>query len=49
MHLYGLGEEDAAYVLDSFPIVRQPDEAAFGHCRTKADVFTQLRAVSAGT
>jgi hypothetical protein len=49
MHLYGLGEDDAAYVLDTFPIVRQQDEAAFGHFRTKADVLAQLSEISSGT
>lgn len=41
--LYGLGEDDAAYVMDSFPIVRQQDEAAFGHYRTRADVLALRR------
>ena len=43
MHLYGLDEADAAHVLDSFPIVREQDTAAFGHYRTKDDVLAQLR------
>ncbi|HSV70876.1 MAG TPA: hypothetical protein VLI72_12255 [Methylibium sp.] len=42
MHLYGLGEDDAAYILDTFPIVRQQDEAAFGRWRTKEDVLALL-------
>ena len=29
-HLYGLSREDAGYVLNTFPIVRREDEAAFG-------------------
>jgi len=41
-HLYGLGADDAGYVLDTFPIVRQQDEAAFGHYRTKADILSLL-------
>jgi hypothetical protein len=41
-HLYGLGVDDAAYVLDTFPIVRQQDEAAFGRFRTKDDVLALL-------
>ncbi len=48
MHLYGLSEDDAAYILDTFPIVRQQDEAAFGRYRTKDDVLAQLRAIRAG-
>ena len=42
-YLYGLGETDAAYMLDTFPIVRQQDEAAFGRYRTKEDVLALLR------
>ena len=40
--LYGLGQDDAAYVLDTFPIVRQQDEAAFGRFRTSEDVLALL-------
>ena len=47
-HLYGLSEADAAYMLDSFPIVREQDEAAFGRFRTKDDVLAQLRCVERG-
>lgn len=46
MHLYGIGVDDAAYMLDTFPIVRQQDEAAFGHYRTKAEVLAHLRQMS---
>lgn len=45
MHLYGLGEDEAAYILDTFPIVRQQDEAAFGRYRMKDEVLAQLRAL----
>ena len=48
MHLYGIDEGDAAYMLDTFPIVRDPDLAAFGQCRTKDDVLAQLRHIEAG-
>ena len=41
-HLYGLGADDAGYILDTFPIVRKQDEAAFGHYRTKGDVLVLL-------
>ena len=47
MHLYGLNEDDAAYILDTFPIVRQQDEAAFGRYRTKDDVLRNLRHLQA--
>jgi hypothetical protein len=33
-HLYGLGRDDAAYVLDTFPVVRKRDEAQHGEYRT---------------
>ncbi|MCL2831452.1 MAG: Eco57I restriction-modification methylase domain-containing protein [Betaproteobacteria bacterium] len=41
-HLYGLNAEDAAYVLDTFPIVREQDERTFGRYRTKEDVLALL-------
>ncbi len=43
MHLYGLNEDDAAYILGTFPIVREQDTKAFGHFRTQADVLAWLR------
>ena len=33
--LYGLSRDDAAYVMETFPIVRREDEAAFGSFRTR--------------
>ena len=47
-HLYGLSREDAAYILDTFPIVRRHDKAAFGHYRTKAMVLAYYNALAAG-
>ena len=47
-HLYGLDREDAAYILDTFPIVRKQDEAAFGHYRTKAMILAYMNALAAG-
>ena len=41
-YLYGLGAEDAAYIMDSFPIVRSQDEKAFGRYRTRDDVLAWL-------
>ena len=38
----------AAYILDTFPIVRRHDKAAFGHYRTKAIVFAYYNALAAG-
>ena len=42
-YLYGLGLDDAAYVMDTFPIVRQQDIAAFGRYRTQDDVLALMR------
>ena len=47
-HLYGLSRADAAYILDTFPIVRRHDKAAFGHYRTKAMVLAYYNALNAG-
>ncbi|MDR0959642.1 MAG: N-6 DNA methylase [Propionibacteriaceae bacterium] len=34
-HVYGLNREDAAYIMETFPIVKRKDEAAHGEYRTK--------------
>ena len=47
-HLYGLTREDAGYVLDTFPIVRREDEAAFGRYRTKELILAYMKALAAG-
>ena len=47
-HLYGLSREDAAYVMDTFPIVRKGDEKEFGTYRTKEMVLAYMNALSAG-
>ncbi len=47
-HLYGLSRKDAAYILDTFPIVRRHDKAAFGHYRTKDMVLAYYNALNAG-
>ena len=47
-HLYGLSKEDAAYILDTFPIVRRHDKAAFGRYRTKEMVLAYYNALAAG-
>ena len=41
-HLYGLDANDAAYIMDTFPIVLEQDEKAFGRYRTKDDVLKLL-------
>ena len=47
-HLYGLSREDAAYVLDTFPIVRRQDVSAFGRYRTRDMALAYMNALSAG-
>ena len=47
-HLYGLSRADAAYILDTFPIVRRHDKAAFDHYRTKDMVLAYYNALNAG-
>ncbi len=47
-HLYGLDREDAAYILDTFPIVRKQDKAVFGHYRTKTMILAYMNALAAG-
>jgi len=46
--LYGIGREDAAYVLDTFPIVREQDEKSFGRYLTKDLVLAYMNALAAG-
>ena len=46
--LYGLSREDAAYVMETFPIVRREDEAAFGSFRTRDLVLAYMNALAAG-
>jgi len=46
-HLYGIGADDAGYILDTFPIVREHDEADFGRYRTKEMVLAYMRAIGA--
>ena len=47
-HLYRLSRADAAYILDTFPIVRRHDKAAFGHYRTKDMILAYYNALAAG-
>ena len=48
MRLYGLSKDDAGYILDTFPIVREQDERAFGDYRTKALVLAYMDLIEAG-
>jgi len=45
-HLYGLSRDDAAYVLETFPIVKRNDEKAHGEFRTKRVILEVFDAIA---
>ncbi len=45
-HLYGINQADTAYILDSFPIVREQDIKQFGVFRTRQDVLLQFAKIA---
>ena len=47
-HLYCLSRDAAEYILDTFPIVRREDEAAFGTYRTRDMTLAYMNALTAG-
>lgn len=47
-HLYGINRNDAAYILDTFPIVREQDMKAHGRYLTKELILAYMNAVAAG-
>ena len=47
-HLYGLSKDDAGYILDTFPIVREQDEKEFGNYRTKELILAYINTLAAG-
>ena len=47
-YLYGINRDDAAYILDTFPIVREQDEKAHGRYLTKELILAYMNAVAAG-
>ncbi|MHB8448065.1 MAG: hypothetical protein ACYC7G_06275 [Rudaea sp.] len=47
-HLYGLSRDEADYVLDTFPIVREQYLAAFNRHRNKELVLGYMNALGAG-
>jgi hypothetical protein len=48
-HLYGIGREDADYILSTFPIVRRHDERDFdGRFVTRDLILAQMAALAAG-
>lgn len=46
-HLYQIDLDDAAYIMDTFPIVRRKDEEAHGHYRTKATILEMYEQMAA--
>jgi hypothetical protein len=46
-HLYGIARDDVDYILDTFPIVRRKDEAAYGEYRTKRVILEIYDAMAA--
>lgn len=51
-HLYGIERDDVDYIMETFPIVKRKDEAAFGEYRTKRlilEVYDAMaKAIEAG-
>jgi hypothetical protein len=43
--LFGLGRDDLAYVMDTFPIVKRRDEQAYGDFRTKRVILEMYDAL----
>ncbi|MCL2022734.1 MAG: restriction endonuclease, partial [Betaproteobacteria bacterium] len=48
MYLYGLSQDDADYILSTFPIVKQQDKAAFGSFLTRDLILAYLRRIESG-
>ena len=42
-YLYGINADDTAYMLNTFPIVREQDMKAFGRYRTADDILANLQ------
>ena len=47
-HLYGISNDDAEYILSTFPIIRREDEAKFGRYRTSEMIIAYMNALKAG-
>jgi len=51
-HLYGIARDDVDYIMETFPIVRRSDEAAYGEYRTKRvilEIYDRMqRAIDTG-
>ncbi|MDR0529815.1 MAG: hypothetical protein LBG69_09435 [Zoogloeaceae bacterium] len=48
MRLYGLTDEDAAYILDTFPIVRKEEHKKFGAYRQRQWILEGMKCLNAG-
>ena len=48
-HLYGITRDDAAYILDTFPIVKRKDLATHGDYRTQRTILEIYDALSEAT
>ncbi len=46
-YLYSINADDAAYILNTFPIVREQDMKAFGSYRTANDILANLQLLEA--
>ncbi|WP_406516444.1 Eco57I restriction-modification methylase domain-containing protein [Streptomyces sp. NBC_00134] len=46
-HLYGITRDDVSYILDTFPIVKRKDEAAYGTYRTKNLILAEYDRMAA--
>lgn len=47
-NLYGIEEDDAAYILSTFPIVQRQDEQQYGYYRTKDLILGYMKALWVG-
>ena len=41
--LYGMSRDDAAYILDTFPIIREQDVNTFGRFKTQEDILAMMQ------
>lgn len=48
-HLYGIERDDVDYIMETFPIVKRKDEAAFGEYRTKRLILDVYAAMAEAT
>ena len=47
-HLYGISNDDAEYILSTFPIVQREDEREFSRYRTSEMIISYMNALAAG-